>query len=84
MIRFGNLLGRHGRLECPCSTLRTRRNLVATVSRSEAERPSCHIRLNVVRLFQKCSPWPIHRHSLSVICACWATMVMCRASTFGK
>jgi hypothetical protein len=83
MIRFGDLLGRLSRLECTCGPRRARRNRVVVIGRSEAERPSGHIRLNVVWLLQQRSPWPIHRHSLSAICARWGKVDKCRASTSG-
>jgi phage shock protein PspC (stress-responsive transcriptional regulator) len=57
--------------------------LDGTVGWSEAARPSCHVRLNVVGLVNKRSPGEVHRHSLSAIARCCAPVVMCRLSTLG-
>ena len=51
------------------------------ISRSKTARSFSHVRLNVVGLFQKCSPRPINRHSLLVNTVCCCCVGMCDRST---
>jgi hypothetical protein len=56
---------------------RTRNELIALISRSEAKRPSRNVGLNVIRVVKNSSAGEVHRHSLSAIGVCRGRTAHC-------
>ena len=72
LIRFWHSAGRRAGSSARAARAGRETKWIVMISRSKPARSFSHIRLNVVGLFQKRSPRPINRHSLSVntVCCC--------------